>query len=143
MQDLQRFTSILRKISRSRVIPKSNMKGTHLHVTIANSTSYSQNRFKNLGNTCYINAVLQSLTSLKPFTYDMLQYTPPDPKDSTTVPQNPPPKLDLHEALLGIILEVSCGNHGVVNPKRLKDSLSHYCSTFAGYAQQVMPRAKP
>ena len=38
-------------------------------------------RFKNLGNTCYINAVLQSLMSLKTFTFDLKSI------DESSVPQ--------------------------------------------------------
>jgi ubiquitin C-terminal hydrolase len=84
--------------------------------------------FKNLGNTCYINATLQSLLRLRPFTAELSQ---PHLKHSALDASS------LLKSLLSIANEVE-GVHGVINPQKVKDSIGKYSSRFAGYSQQVI-----
>jgi hypothetical protein len=46
-------------------------------------------------------------------------------------------KSSLYKSLLSIVNELARDNHGVINPKSLKESIAKNARQFEGYGQQV------
>ena len=84
--------------------------------------------FKNMGNTCYINATLSALLAIRPFVRDL---TRPSLADRLT-PHLPP--LSVYRALFGLAHDHESG--GTSTPRHLKQAIAHRCSQFAGHEQQ-------
>ena len=85
--------------------------------------------FRNIGNTCYINAVLSALLGLRPFVTDVLSSIPLFA-----------PRLDqssLFSALSAIMHQRQVeGDDKPATPRRLKDAIARRSAQFAGFAQQ-------
>ncbi len=78
-----------------------------------------------------MNAILQSLMSLKPFTNDLTT------KSLFTYAAKQLDSTAFFRALLSLLNELSKERHGVLSAHRIKDSIGKYSSRFAGYSQQV------
>ena len=85
--------------------------------------------FRNIGNTCYINAVLSSLLGLAPFVADVLALIPlfaPRLGQET-----------LYSALSSLMHQrYALGDERPATPRRLKDAIAKRSAQFAGFAQQ-------
>jgi len=81
--------------------------------------------YRNLGNTCYINAILQSITHLTPFTSDLsdVRLTSSSLKSDT-----------LYRTFLEVIRNKS--RQAVVSPKDLKDCIGKASAKFASSRQE-------
>ncbi len=92
---------------------------------------YRQDGLTNLGNTCYMSAILQALLRLPSFVHDLRTCTGRlrgEGEDTRT-----------GTSLYAELLDVVKGLHGeqsVFNPKRLKDCISRRSPQYAGNAQQ-------
>lgn len=83
----------------------------------------------NLGNTCYMNAVLQVLTSIPCFVSDLQQ---PKLMDAAPQPQN-----SIYKALLQVVQQLKYGGESrVIDPSPLKASIARHSSRFRGALQQ-------
>jgi uncharacterized UBP type Zn finger protein len=88
---------------------------------------------ENLGNTCYMNAVLQVLTSLNTFTSDMQKKE----LSNARLPED-----GVYRALLQVTNEKKLtGMDRVINPVALKRSVAKNSSRFEGARQQVRSRS--
>jgi ubiquitin C-terminal hydrolase len=90
--------------------------------------------FRNVGNSCYMNAVLQCLLSLSHFTHDICseQFTGNTPRALL----RPLAKNSFYAALLTVISQRRSDSHGVIDTKQLKDAFGNKYKRFAGYQQQ-------
>jgi ubiquitin C-terminal hydrolase len=87
--------------------------------------------FANLGNTCYLNAVLAALLGLKQFSEDIRAAI-----WTKVVLSRPAGDAVLYRALLDVILMRQEDHHGVIRPRRLKDAMEVHSERFAGNDQQ-------
>eukprot|EP01103_Thecamoeba_quadrilineata_P012592 TRINITY_DN3288_c0_g1_i1.p1 TRINITY_DN3288_c0_g1~~TRINITY_DN3288_c0_g1_i1.p1 ORF type:complete len:287 (-),score=48.81 TRINITY_DN3288_c0_g1_i1:1053-1913(-) len=85
--------------------------------------------FKNLGNTCYLNAILQSLTSFLPFIEDLKH---------PTILSSAPTNASFYQALIDLLREKLKTNHGVISLNSLKESIGKLNDTFRGFEQMLM-----
>ena len=102
--------------------------------------------FRNLGNTCYINAAVSILTSLAPFVSDaaaafarshcfselVLHANDPGARSQLNERQV---KGDFLLELLRVCKELQADDHGVVNLKALKLAIARWRRIFGGYGQ--------
>eukprot|EP01043_Picozoa_sp_COSAG02_P013409 COSAG02_NODE_536_length_20657_cov_91.744041_12_plen_850_part_00 len=92
---------------------------------------YRQDGLTNLGNTCYMSAILQALLRLPSFVHDLRTCTGRLRADGADTRRG--------ASLYAELLDVVKGLHGeqsVFNPKRLKDCISRRSPQYAGNAQQ-------
>lgn len=117
------------------------------------------NGFRNVGNSCYVNAVLQSLLSLRPFVHDLWELVESDggelgggsssPSSSTSVTISPSSSFkrvrqvglsqrqaSFFRSLAQVAREKEDSNHGVIDVKHLKDVIAKRYPRFSGNAQQ-------
>jgi ubiquitin C-terminal hydrolase len=92
---------------------------------------YRQDGLTNLGNTCYMSAILQALLRLPSFVHDLRACTERLRAGGEKLPQG----TSLFAELLDVVKGLH-GEQGVFNPKRLKDCISRRSPQFAGNAQQ-------
>ena len=86
---------------------------------------------RNLGNTCYMNSILQCLSRLPPLVSSMSKITKTD--------INPRSKLDgkLAFAFRDFIVELrNSPNQSTVSPYEIKSQIGKFCRQFSGYDQQ-------
>eukprot|EP00741_Cyanophora_paradoxa_P008129 tig00001264_g7866.t1 len=83
--------------------------------------------FENLGNTCYINATLQCLTSLAPFVQSLLSR--PLAKRAAASP-------GAYRAFLCILAQVQQGERRTISARELKAAIAGQLERFRGNAQQ-------
>ena len=86
---------------------------------------------RNLGNTCYMNSILQCLARLPPLFTSILKITKSD--------INPRSKLDgkLAFAFRDFIVELrNSPNQSTVSPYEIKSQIGKFCKQFSGYDQQ-------
>eukprot|EP01105_Mastigella_eilhardi_P010974 TRINITY_DN2532_c0_g1_i5.p1 TRINITY_DN2532_c0_g1~~TRINITY_DN2532_c0_g1_i5.p1 ORF type:complete len:813 (-),score=231.40 TRINITY_DN2532_c0_g1_i5:89-2230(-) len=88
--------------------------------------------FMNLGNTCYLSAVLQCLSSLSCFVRDLRAV----PLFDSTRQQPSVTGVGYYHALVELFHQKEVKGHGALNPRHVKDSLSKHVPLFAGYRQQ-------
>lgn len=88
---------------------------------------------RNLGNTCFMNSMLQCLNSCKPLTEYFLEKFSVD-----QINKNNPLGThgDLTIAYYNLIKRIWEGSESVIAPLEFKSVLSKYCSRFSGYDQQ-------
>ncbi|KAH3756143.1 Ubiquitin C-terminal hydrolase [Pelomyxa schiedti] len=93
--------------------------------------------FKNLGNTCYLSAALQCLSSLPCFTHDLLSAHLFEIVETATETQIQREKIyGFYEAFYELFQKKAREGHQVLNPQPLKESLSKHVPEFSGYNQQ-------
>ena len=84
--------------------------------------------FHNIGNSCYINAVLSALLGLGPFVADMLSMFP---RLGKFVSQP-----SVYEALHSLASQRATGDGSVATPRRVKDAIAQRCAQFSTNQQQ-------
>jgi len=85
--------------------------------------------FKNLGNTCYMNATLAALLAIRPFVRDLTS-----PALSERLTRHLPDTLSVYRALLGLVHDLEGG--GTSAPRLLKQAIAQRSKQFAGHEQQ-------
>ena len=85
--------------------------------------------FKNLGNTCYMNATLSALLAIRPFVRDLTS-----PALSERLTRHLPDTLSVYRALLGLVHDLEGG--GTSAPRLLKQAIAQRSKQFAGHEQQ-------
>ncbi|RUS23462.1 hypothetical protein BC937DRAFT_86147 [Endogone sp. FLAS-F59071] len=84
------------------------------------------NGFQNLGNTCYVNVILQSLLNIKPFRMDLL-----DPKYvNDSIPEN-----TLYRSLTNVFKK-STSSSSTVSPSLLKECIARTSNRFSNNKQE-------
>ena len=96
--------------------------------TLAPMASGSGGGFRNLGNTCYINATLAALLGLRPFVRDLLRPSLAD----RLMPHVPP--VSVYRALAALARDHANGD--TATPRPLKQAIEQRCSQFVGHEQQ-------
>eukprot|EP01083_Nonionella_stella_P027480 75680_1 len=83
--------------------------------------------FRNLGNTCYMNSVMQALLSLNCFTNDLVV----EPFEQCKAP-----KESFYRHLLDVLKKKRTPRHGVLDLSSFKENLGRDHARFRGYSQQ-------
>jgi len=94
---------------------------------------------KNVGNTCYMNAILQALFAQSSFVHDLNKtYNNSITPKNKFSPSLPAPITDgsFYSCLATIALERRKANHGVIDTAKLKSVFESKLTQFAGYNQQ-------
>ena len=96
------------------------------------AANYRQDGFANLGNSCYISAVLQALIRLPPFASDLMR------EGLADLVKQPPglASTSLWKGLVDVVTAIRGKKAGVVRLEAIKQRMSQRSAQFGGYAQQ-------
>ena len=96
------------------------------------AANYRHDGFANLGNSCYISAVLQALIRLPPFASDLMR------EGLADLVKKPPglASTSLWKGLVDVVRAVRGEQAGVVRLEAIKRRMSQRSAQFGGYAQQ-------